>query len=59
MKFQLVPARTGFVWVRLGIRTFLRQPLALTGLFFMFMAGMTLISQLPLLGVPKLTAKAL
>lgn len=52
MKFQLVPARTGFVWVRLGIRTFLRQPLALTGLFFMFMAGMTLISQLPVLGVP-------
>lgn len=38
------------VWVRLGIRTFLRQPLALAGLFFMFMAVMTLASQLPSVG---------
>ncbi|MCX7225857.1 MAG: hypothetical protein NT071_09690, partial [Burkholderiales bacterium] len=52
MKLQLVPARTGFTWIKLGIRTFLRQPLALTGLFFMFMAAMTLVSKLPLIGVP-------
>ena len=51
MKLQLVPARTGFTWIKLGIRTFLRQPLALTGLFFMFMAAMTLVSKLPLIGV--------
>jgi hypothetical protein len=52
MKLQLVPARTGLVWVRLGMRTFLRQPLALAGLFFMFMAAMTVVSKLPLIGVP-------
>jgi hypothetical protein len=32
------------------MRTFLRQPLAMSGLFFMFMAAVTLLSQLPLLG---------
>ena len=52
MKLQLVPARTGLAWVRLGMRTFLRQPLALAGLFFMFMAAMTVVSKLPLIGVP-------
>ena len=52
MKLQLVPARAGARWVKLGMRTFLRQPLALAGLFFLFMAAMTLISKLPLLGVP-------
>ena len=52
MKLQLVPARTGLVWVKLGMRTFLRQPLALAGLFFMFMAAMTVVSKLPLIGVP-------
>jgi hypothetical protein len=35
MKLHLVPARTGLAWVKLGMRTFLRQPLALAGLFFM------------------------
>lgn len=50
MKLNLVPARTGIVWVKLGMRTFFRQPLALSGLFFMFMALMTLASQLPYLG---------
>ena len=50
MKLNIVPARTGFVWVKLGMRTFLRQPLALTGLFFMYMAGVLVLSQLPLVG---------
>jgi hypothetical protein len=50
MKLNLVPARTGVVWVKLGMRTFFKQPLALTGLFFMFMAVMTIASQIPFAG---------
>ncbi len=50
MKLKLVPARTGIMWVKLGMRTFFRQPLALAGLFFMFMAVMTVASQLPYVG---------
>jgi hypothetical protein len=50
MKLNLVPARTGILWVKLGMRTFFRQPLALAGLFFMFMALMTIASQIPYLG---------
>ena len=33
MKLNIVPARTGIQWVKLGIQTFFRQPLALSGLF--------------------------
>lgn len=51
MKLNIVPARTGMVWVKLGIRTFVRQPLALAGLFFMFMAVMTVVSQVPFVGI--------
>lgn len=50
MKLNIVPARTGATWVKLGIRTFFRQPLALAGLFFMFMAVMTVASQVPVVG---------
>lgn len=50
MKLRIVPARDGARWVRLGIRTFLRQPLALSGLFFMFMAAMSLASLVPFVG---------
>jgi hypothetical protein len=50
MKLNLVPARTGTAWVKLGIQTFFKQPLALVGLFFMFMAVMTIASQIPYLG---------
>lgn len=55
MKLNIVPARTGLTWVKLGVRTFFRQPLALTGLFFMYMAAVLVISQLPLVG-PLLAA---
>ena len=51
MKLNIVPARTGLTWVKLGAVTFLRQPLALTGLFFMYMAAVLVISQVPLLGI--------
>ena len=50
MKLNIVPARTGSTWVKLGIRTFFKQPLALAGLFFMFMAVMTVASQVPVIG---------
>lgn len=50
MKLNIVPARTGTTWVKLGIRTFFKQPLALAGLFFMFMAVMTVASQIPVVG---------
>lgn len=51
MKLHIVPARTGISWVRLGIRTFFRQPLALSGLFFMFLAVISLASMVPVVGL--------
>ncbi len=50
MKLNIVSARTGAAWVKLGMRTFFRQPLALAGLFFMFMAVMTVATQVPVIG---------
>jgi hypothetical protein len=50
MKLNIVPARTGLTWVRLGISTFFKQPLALAGLFFLYMAAMFLLAQAPLIG---------
>ncbi|BEP92913.1 hypothetical protein KW843_13700 [Acidovorax sp. sif1233] len=50
MKLHIVPARTGMAWVKLGIRTFWRQPMALAALFFMTMASMSLATLIPLVG---------
>jgi MFS family permease len=50
VKLNIVPARTGISWVKLGVQTFLKQPLALTGLFFMYMAAVLVISQIPMVG---------
>ena len=50
MKLNIVPARTGIHWVKLGCTTFFKQPLALAGLFFMFMAFMSVLSIVPVLG---------
>jgi len=50
MKLNIVPARTGFTWVKLGIQTFFRQPVALAGLFLMFMAAMSIATLVPLVG---------
>ncbi|MCI4440559.1 hypothetical protein EDC62_0321 [Tibeticola sediminis] len=52
MKLQLVPARSGLAWVREGLRTFWRQPLAFVGLFFMFMAVVSVATMLPWIGLP-------
>ena len=51
MKLNLVTARTGLSWVKLGAKTFWRQPLALAGLFFMFMAVVSLLQLLPVVGM--------
>ncbi|WP_295983408.1 BPSS1780 family membrane protein [uncultured Variovorax sp.] len=50
MKLNLVPARTGVDWVRLGLKNFWRQPLAFVSLFMLFMALISTISQLPVIG---------
>ena len=50
MKLNIVPARTGLTWVKLGIKTFLQQPLAMSGLFFMFMAALSLATLVPYVG---------
>ncbi|MDD2728894.1 BPSS1780 family membrane protein [Malikia sp.] len=50
MKLKPVPARTGWLWVKLGIATFARQPLALAGLFLLYMLALSLLSALPVIG---------
>jgi hypothetical protein len=50
VKLNIVPARTGFEWVKLGVRTFMKQPLALTGLFFMYMAVVAVLFTIPVVG---------
>ena len=50
MKLNIVPARVGAQWVKEGVSTFFRQPIALTGLFLMFMAIVSLLSLLPWIG---------
>ena len=50
MKLKIVPARTGLTWVKLGIVTFIKQPLAMAGLFFMFMALLSIATLVPFIG---------
>lgn len=50
IRLQTVPALTGLVWVKKGLRTFFRQPLAMGGIFFLFMGCVSLLSMLPVLG---------
>ena len=50
MKLNIVPARTGITWVKLGFKTFLQQPLAMSGLFFMFMAMLSIATMVPFIG---------
>ncbi|MCB2015941.1 MAG: hypothetical protein KDF54_00240 [Hydrogenophaga sp.] len=55
MKLRSVPAATGLQWVRQGVRTFLRQPLALSGLFLIFMALVSVLAMLPVVGAALAT----
>ena len=50
MNLQIVPARAGLKWARQGMRTFWRQPLAMSGLFFLFMATVSVVSMVPFIG---------
>ena len=50
MKLRIVPARTGTRWVRDGVRTFFRQPLALGSLFGIFILLMSLAAMVPWVG---------
>jgi hypothetical protein len=50
MKLNIVPARTGWSWAKSGIQTFMKQPLAMSGLFFMFMAIVSLATLVPFIG---------
>ena len=50
MQLNIVPARTGLNWARQGIRTFWKQPLALSGLFFLFMAVVSVVAIVPMVG---------
>ena len=50
MQLNIVPARTGLHWARQGIRTFWKQPLAMSGLFFLFMAVVSVMSIVPMVG---------
>ena len=50
MKLNIVPASSGIQWVKLGVQTFLKQPLALAGLFFMYTSAILVLSIVPFLG---------
>lgn len=50
MKLNIVPARTGIQWVKLGVQTFFKQPLALMGLFFMYLAMIAVLWLIPVIG---------
>jgi hypothetical protein len=50
MKLNIVPASRGIQWVKLGLQTFFRQPLALSGLFFLFIALMSVLGMVPFIG---------
>lgn len=50
MKLNIVPARTGILWVRLGMQTFMKQPLALAALIFMYTAIAFAMLIVPLIG---------
>ncbi|GAB4087829.1 BPSS1780 family membrane protein [Hydrogenophaga soli] len=50
MKLNRVPALRGLTWVRQGMRTFWRQPLAMSGLFLMFMGLVTVLMFVPVVG---------
>jgi hypothetical protein len=51
ISLNIVSANAGVAWVKQGIKTFFKQPLALGGLFFMNFGLSQLLAMLPLVGV--------
>jgi len=57
MKLNVLPANAGAQWVRLGIRTFWRQSLALGSLFILlFLVALVLFTFVPIVGIVVLLA---
>ena len=52
MKLKLQKASVGAGWVRSGIRTFWRRPMAMLGLFFLVMAMLSVVNLVPMVGTP-------
>lgn len=50
MKLQILRPSTGVKWVREGLATFRRQPMAFVSLFMLFTVAVLLLSQLPVIG---------
>ncbi len=50
MHLNQLSAGHGWVWVKQGLGVFFKQPLAMAGLFFMFMMGISLLAVIPLVG---------
>ncbi|QHJ00530.1 hypothetical protein GT347_22665 [Xylophilus rhododendri] len=50
MHLNVVPARTGLAWARQGVRIFWRQPVALTALFILFLACLSMAALVPVIG---------
>jgi hypothetical protein len=51
MKLNIVPANTGVTWVMLGVKTFFKQPLALGGLFLLFLITVAMLGSIPFIGI--------
>lgn len=51
MKLNIVSASTGAQWVLASVRTFFKRPVALIGLFLMFVATLSLVAIIPLVGM--------
>lgn len=51
MQLNIVPPLQGLQWMRQGVATFRKRPLAILGVFFIFLALVNVISLLPGIGV--------
>lgn len=56
MKLNIVPAARGVQWVRLGLQTFMKQPLALAALVFMYSTIALAMLVVPVIGLFLMTA---
>jgi len=51
LHLQTVPARNGMLWIRHGFKIFQRRPMALAGLFSLFLFASMLLLMVPAVGV--------
>jgi hypothetical protein len=51
MKLNILPARAGAPWVKQGASTSFRQPLALGALYILFLIALSLVAQIPAVGL--------